>query len=194
MRLHRVAHALRNWPRFDIMKNGTLYIRRYYVAPWHATTPDDPLSVKIHQIHTTDLDPHCHDHPWAFLSIVLRGCYWETNTDGRERHVRWWNLKLVRRGRGLFGWRSEGVPDNHRITRLCRVPTTTLVLNGRRRRVWGYYTEDGWVPWDGYVAYLRDHGYGERQNSYSTESNRDLERRLRDDVVRVDQDRGSPSR
>ena len=35
------------------------------------------LSARLHHIVSRDRDPHMHDHPWNFLSVVLTGGYWE---------------------------------------------------------------------------------------------------------------------
>jgi hypothetical protein len=42
--------------------------------------------VKLHHILRSDDDRDLHDHPWSFLSIVLKGGYWEhTPTDCPSR-------------------------------------------------------------------------------------------------------------
>jgi hypothetical protein len=38
----------------------------------------------------------------------------------------------------------------HRITKLLRVPTWTLVFCGPIRRKWGFYPADGFVPHESY--------------------------------------------
>lgn len=37
----------------------------------------------------------------------------------------------------------------HRINRLDP-GTVSLVIAGRRTQKWGFYTEEGWIPWDQY--------------------------------------------
>jgi hypothetical protein len=48
---------------------------RPYLIRWAINTPFG--GVKLHHILRSDEDRDCHDHPWSFLSIVLRGGYWE---------------------------------------------------------------------------------------------------------------------
>lgn len=39
------------------------------------------FNVFIHQMSAPIAPPKCHDHPWSFVSFVIRGGYWES-TDG----------------------------------------------------------------------------------------------------------------
>lgn len=135
--------------RFDITdpKTGELYLRRWRIVqtPWFA--------IYLHKIATPDKDRDLHDHPWPFVSLVLRGGYDEllvtTNTAMDD---------YLRGGRPPFRvrrWMSLGcrrATDAHRITRLHRTPTWTLVLTGPRRRSWGFYTEHGFVDWRKYLG------------------------------------------
>jgi hypothetical protein len=101
--------------------------------------------------HIVDADPgfDVHDHPWSFVSIVLRGGYTEEHAaDARtpERTLsRTWRAGTLHR-----------MPLNvaHRIT-AARPGTWTLVFRGPTRRVWGFYIVhpfDGhtWDPWTAY--------------------------------------------
>lgn len=49
---------------------GPIYLIRYSIlsTPWFA--------IKLHNIMMND-DDCVHDHPWSFLSIILKGGYWE---------------------------------------------------------------------------------------------------------------------
>lgn len=116
---------------------------RIYLTRWRLIqTPW--FGIYLHRFDGPDPRPTLHDHPWPFLSIILRGGYdervrtepdasgyWETYL----RPIRWFNAKSAL---GL-----------HSIRRLHRNPTWTLMLVGRRQRVWGYLDDDGtWTPFD----------------------------------------------
>lgn len=88
---------------------GGLYVHRF-------TGPDPRLTL--------------HDHPWSFLSIVLRGGYVERRLDPETMQVN--EVHTVRR------WNRIRASEAHSIVRLLRVPTWTLMLVGRRVRTWGY--------------------------------------------------------
>jgi hypothetical protein len=135
--------------RFDINdpKTGELYLRRWRIVqtPW--------FSLFLHKIATPDKDRDLHDHPWPFLSLVLRGGYDERLAiDAAEAAINGYRplTEVARRG-----WLSIGLrraTTAHRITRLHRTPTWTLVLTGPRRRSWGFYTESGYVDWKRYLG------------------------------------------
>lgn len=135
-----------NWAflsRYDIVHDGRLYLRRWRLF-------ECPLfGIYFHKIYRPDRDRDLHDHPWPFVSFVLKGFYEEElpcpgNNCGYGYHihinyVRWFNKKKA--------------TDSHRIKAIQakKLPVWTLVLRGRRCRVWGFHTKDGWVPWNEYL-------------------------------------------
>ena len=44
-------------------------------------------SVKLHHILRSDDDRDLHDHPWSFVSVILRGGYWEHRSGLKEGWV-----------------------------------------------------------------------------------------------------------
>lgn len=111
-----------------------------YLTRWRVI--QTPLfGVYLHRFEGPDPRPTLHDHPWNFLSLVLRGGYTEFTPGDREgiyaepRRVRRFNRKRA--------------TDLHWISELTRVPTWTLMFVGRRKRVWGYVEPDGtWTQFD----------------------------------------------
>ena len=130
----QTAEQARNWGlfhRFIIGDKGNVYLDRLTLltTPW--------FSVKLHKIYRPDQQRDLHDHPWSFLSFVLRGSYVE-DTPGGDKKCRWWNFKKAE--------------DSHSIKSVSRSPVWTLVFCGRRRRIWGFQV-DGvkrWLPWNEY--------------------------------------------
>ena len=131
-------------PRWAFMRSrvigseGSAYMRRLYViqTPW--------FGIMFHRIYRADKQRDLHDHPWNFLSIVLRGNYVEdvpcecrdagccstSHCPGtRGQRVRWFNIREV-----------------------SRSPIWTLVFTGRKRRKWGFWVDGGtrWVLWSDY--------------------------------------------
>jgi hypothetical protein len=135
------------WEWADIPSNEDrelVYLRRLRVVttPW--------FSVMLHWINEPDSDRHPHCHPWNFWSLVLRGGYTEVNyvtsfsrpavrDDLAERNS-WprWSLHRMTTRRA------------HRITSV-QPRTVTLVVTGRRVREWGFWTEQGFIPWRQYT-------------------------------------------
>lgn len=127
--------------RYDITAPtdpNELYLRRWYIfrCPW--------FGVMLHKILREDVDRDMHDHPWAFVSFVLRGGYSQERADdyfGEDKYnekVEWFNR----------------IPHNsfHRISWLYRVPTWTLVFTGPKRSSWGFLVDGEWVPYRDYIA------------------------------------------
>jgi hypothetical protein len=100
------------------------YLTRWRLiqTPW--------FGIYLHRFDGPDPRPTLHDHPWNFLSVVLRGGYIERRLDPMTRDVNECHrIRFVNRLR---------THDAHAITRLLRVPTWTLMFVGVRRRTWGY--------------------------------------------------------
>jgi hypothetical protein len=112
----------------------------------------------LHRISGPDPDTYMHDHPWNFWSLVLRGGYTEQVPEAQGMAPWRYKHEVKRR---LSYKRAE---DLHAIRRLHRNPTWTLLLVGRRRREWGFYTNAGWVQWDKYITSIdsREHKEGDQ--------------------------------
>lgn len=137
-----------NWAfmqRFEVPDYDTdgIYLTRWRVI-------QTPLfGVYVHRFYGPDPRPTLHDHPWNFLSLVLRGGYTEFTPDPADSYV-YAFPRQVRR------WNRKRATDLHWISELGRVPTWTLMLVGRRKRVWGYVEPDGtWTRFD-------EHPYNEQ--------------------------------
>lgn len=121
----------RMFGRSDIYFGGSVYMRRWKLVDRSF------FGVRLHNILRSDSDRELHDHPFTFLSIILRGGYFEHTADGRRT---WYGpgSVVVRSGEAL-----------HRLE-LPR-PAWTLVLRGPNRRTWGYLTPTGWRAWDLFI-------------------------------------------
>lgn len=118
-------------PNYDSDGN---YLTRWRLiqTPW--------WGIYVHRFDGPDPRTTLHDHPWSFLSIVLRGGYIERRLDQMtmkvNEHHRIRFLNYMPRG------------GAHAITHLRRVPAWTLMLVGRRYRTWGYLEPYSWVVRD----------------------------------------------
>lgn len=113
----------------DIARHdGVIYLRRWYLFF---------NCFKLH--HFLEDDNECqHDHPWAFISIILRGKYREHTPLGS---------KVYSAGSILFR-RAMFI---HRIT-IEKKPCWSFVISFRIVRKWGFWTKRGWVHWKRYNA------------------------------------------
>lgn len=122
--------------RREIIRNGKPYLSRYYV--WRSKG----LTVLIHRFWASDPDDF-HDHPWSWVSKILRGTYFEREVDGTGR---WRNPS--------DGWRFRHAEEFHRIEVDETLPagfTTTCFVTFKRKRSWGFIKPGvGWTAAKGY--------------------------------------------
>lgn len=109
---------------FDITNAaGDVFMRRYKLVRTRFG------NIYLHHILRSDEDLCLHDHPWSFITIILRGGYREV-----MRHGTFWRRPgtlLIRPARTA-----------HRIE--VDRPAWSLVLVGPKWREWGFFTKHGW--------------------------------------------------
>jgi hypothetical protein len=96
-----------------------------YVIRWRLETPLG--SVRVHHWLGPDDDRAYHDHPWWFLTIMLKGSYTDCSPGKGE---------LLTAGHVHF---------RHSLHRHTVVPgpdgAWTLLITGRRKRAWGFWKD-----------------------------------------------------
>lgn len=100
--------------RYFIRRNDSGNI---YAHVWHNSDPDD-----------------LHDHPWDFISIVVKTGYWEITPEGRF-------------------WRAPGsirmlkATDRHRVELPKRTAgnVVSLIITGPEIREWGFHKDGKFV-------------------------------------------------
>lgn len=134
------------WQRFMIpCLNGEDYLFRLRIfdTPW--------LGVYLHDIFEPDGDRDPHNHPWPFISIVLRGGYVEVVHEEPEQEMSGVSpanpiMKVHKR----FSVHRMGGDNAHRIIK-AQPGLKTLIIRGRRLpKGWGFFTREGYVPWQDY--------------------------------------------
>lgn len=113
------------------------------------------FQIFVHKFLRTDND--ClHDHPWDFTSIILKGGYKEQNLAGTIKVVTSTNAledqfqyKTRCKKYKAFNIIKHNAEDAHRIE--IDKPCLTIMFTGRWRRLWGFYTPNGWVNWRDYA-------------------------------------------
>ena len=94
------------------------------------------FSLKIHKLVSSDNSCQ-HDHPWAFVTFLMKGGYVEYTPTGSKIYSRF--SLLYRPARYI-----------HRLE--IHQPVWTLVLTFKKERMWGFITPRGWVRWFEYEA------------------------------------------
>lgn len=131
------------WPkRRDITdRDGNdLYLTRW----WLLGSSKSKFAVMLHKMHRPDSDDCHHDHPWAFITLILKGGYHESITmEPGKAFVRW-------NGPGRLLYRPA--VHTHRITELPNKTCWTLVFRGPLERRWGFLTKQGWLHKDVFLS------------------------------------------
>ena len=104
-----------SWPNYD---NAEPFVVRYYLLfrnrhKWF------PFNILVHKLLKSDLGD-LHDHYWSYITIVLKGGYWETTQKGT-----FW------RKPGYVGFRKRS--DRHSLKIPEDKPTWTLLFVGPNR-------------------------------------------------------------
>lgn len=130
-------------PDFIIGDAADPYLLRWWVIPRNRIG-----NVYLHRFLRSDDDRALHDHPWASVSILLRGGYLEhvpadpADPGGPTR--------AIRRHQGDIVFRRPSAP--HRIELIDGQPCTTLFLTGPKVRSWGFWCTWGWRHWSEFTA------------------------------------------
>lgn len=117
------------------------------------------FGIYIHHITAPDPGPDLHDHPWPFVSIILKGWYVEQRckvSEACQKAARSTQFSgMLARGdvivRRWSDVRRMRLDECHMIT-YCHPNTWSLVIRGRKRpqrkdgEYWGFYPETGYVP------------------------------------------------
>lgn len=132
---------LRKWFRLEphqpIGADGeSPYLLRWYVIPRNPW-----FNIYLHKFLRDDDDRALHDHPWWFISLMLWGQYVEVTDEGRSVRSapepwRWfWGDRPLAFRPGIWRHRVELI----KIPPGTPIPCWTLIITGRRTRLWGFW-------------------------------------------------------
>ena len=137
--------------------DGTPYMDRFWLlrlfqrAPEHHDDTEGErylIAARVHHIRSSDDGRVFHDHPWPFITIILRGGYSElTPVDSHSLDYR---VRRYGAGSVLFR-RAE---DWHRLMLdpMRDGETWTLFITLPKRQSWGFRVRGQKVPWRAYLS------------------------------------------
>lgn len=109
-----------------------------YLFRWVLLSFED-VKIYVHKIVGSDWSRDLHDHPKRFISIGIWGSYLEERQDGTTRRYR-------------APWvRTFPAEHRHRLTTPWGT-CWTIVIVLKTVRAWGFWPEEGFVPWRKYVS------------------------------------------
>jgi hypothetical protein len=129
------------WPHKEtIQREDGPGISVPYLDRWHLLNTRFGR-LYLHRFWRSD-DDVFHDHPWWFVSLILRGYYDEVtpfSSYGGEVH----EIRRV----GSIRYRPATWRHRVMIAPQMRGRVWTLVLTGRKVRQWGFWCPKGWIEW-----------------------------------------------
>lgn len=161
-----IQTRLRDWmpfllsgrPHQVIGGHNNPYMLRWYVIPRNRL-----LNVYVHKFLRDDDDRALHDHPWWFVSVILHGGYIE-RSESADRNMVLRCRTAITDLRSPF-WRRS-IAYRRSTFRHCvalphtpdggRTPCWTLIITGRRRRMWGFWCRDLLKVDRGHPVWSRD--------------------------------------
>lgn len=135
-----------------------------YVQRWFVQTPLG--TARVHHFMRSDDDRALHDHPWSFVTLVVRGSYRDITAcpwcaDGKVRIQRWPEPEAGPECGPCLGTgvrvdeltpgsvRYRPAEHQHRVE---SDGAWTIVLSGRKRRTWGFWEGAKFTRWREYLA------------------------------------------
>lgn len=104
------------------------------------------IAIRIHEIMRSDKANEFHDHPWDYITVILKGGYVEERPvyhDGMYNGTR-------REWHGAGSVLFRRATDWHRLEVVPGVPCVTLFITFKYRQKWGFLTTRD------YKTYYRD--------------------------------------
>lgn len=127
------------------------YLLRWYVLPRNRW-----FNVYVHCFLRDDDDRALHDHPWDSVSFLVKGKYKEytpcdlvsteasqkvTAMGGRIVAANW--VETYKAPAMI----KRSAEHKHRIALIDGRPAWTVFITGPKRRGWGFWCPQGFVPW-----------------------------------------------
>lgn len=109
------------------------YMNRWWLLPYTWWRP----AARIHEILRSDDDRAFHDHPWPYMTIILRGGYFEVRPTYDESGL---FTGITRRWYGPGSVLFRRAKSWHRLEVPCGTIATTLFITGRMSQKWGFQT------------------------------------------------------
>lgn len=125
---------LNGQPHFVVGSEENPYLLRWYLIPRNSF-----LNIYLHKFLRDDDDRAFHDHPWNFLSFIVKGSYKEDTVKGLI-YRQWLSLayrRATHRHRVILNRDETGIIQ----------PCWTIVCTGKRIHEWGFWCPNGFVHW-----------------------------------------------
>jgi hypothetical protein len=134
-------------PHFVIGSKENPYLLRWFLIPRNRF-----LNVYLHKFMRSDDDRALHDHPWWFVSLLLRGAYDEVTPEGVKRREAFSLAYRPASWRHRVRLLRESLFDDGYIRIFAETPCWTIIVTGSKVRNWGFWCPKGFVPWEQFTS------------------------------------------
>jgi hypothetical protein len=123
------------------------------VSPWRRPVAwilqKFDIAIRVHHILRSDDDRAFHDHPWAYVTVILKGGYVEVTPefDGQGQVV---GEQRTWRGPGSILRRKANTW--HRLEVAEGESVWTLFSTGRKTNGWGFLVDNEKIPYRKYLG------------------------------------------
>ncbi len=107
------------------------------------------IGARVHHILRSDNDRHFHDHPWPFVTIILRGGYFEQRP---TLNARGQVIGITETWHGPGSVLFRRARDLHKLVLPAGRTAWTLFCTGPKSQTWGFLVDGRKVPWREYVG------------------------------------------
>jgi hypothetical protein len=102
------------------------------------------IAVRIHQILRSDNTRHPHDHPWPYMTVVLKNGYTEVRFDSSGNEIgRKWHGPGSIMFRPANSWHLLVLPKGQ--------DAWTLFITFRKKQTWGFNVDGQKIKWTEYL-------------------------------------------
>lgn len=135
-----------------------------YMLRWWVIPRNRFFNIYLHKFMRSDDDRALHDHPWASMSLLLTGSYFEEMPVNMHRWVHHGNRETYKVLRRPFRPIFRGPKAIHRVelkfdvVTYRPIPVWTLFITGPRCRSWGFWCPKGFRHWRDFLAEGREPG------------------------------------
>lgn len=140
----KLGASLKQWAKGWLSGGPHFIIGPRYLLRWYVIPRNPWLNVYLHKFLHDDEDRAIHDHPWTFVSLILRGKYFEVTENNFTS--RQFPSIVVRQA----DYAHRVVLDRDELDK--PKPCWTLVITGRVVRDWGFHCPQGWRHWKEFTA------------------------------------------
>jgi len=164
-----ITEGMANWIVRKAKEAPYEHLGNYMKRWWFIVTPW--FKARVHEILRSDREFHLHSHPWSFISIILKGGYWELTpvyikrADGWEYYQkaptrRSEKVVLQEKGEKEIFWKTWYGPGSvlyrkagtfHKVILPEGEITTTLFFTGKQKIDWGFLRDGAFVFWREYL-------------------------------------------